>query len=65
MQKLVRCQGLEVLDVSCNRLEMFPSKLSNLGLREFYFENNPLLPQISVPVEQQEEVLQLKVGVGE
>lgn len=61
IQSIGNCKRLRVLDVSCNKLELFPSQLCDLKLKEFHYENNPLLPRIPVPAEQQEEVLQLKV----
>ena len=48
--------------MSCNRLELFPTELAQLKLNEFYFENNPLLPHIPVPAEQEYEVLPLRVS---
>jgi hypothetical protein len=50
------------MDVSCNKLELFPLELGQLKLKEFYFENNPLLPHIPVPAEQECEVLPLRVS---
>lgn len=61
MQNIGNYKVLMVLDVSCNKLELFPSRLGELELKEFYYENNPLLPHIPVPAYQQEEVLHLKV----
>ena len=52
-----------MLDVSCNFLEMLPHSFSgNVKLREFYFEENPFLPHIPIPSEQQLEVLPLRVS---
>lgn len=47
--------------MSSNKLELFPSTFCELRLKEFHCDNNPLLPYIPVPAEQQEEVLRLKV----
>ena len=61
-QSIGSCSGLQVLDVSCNQVELFPLELGQLKLKEFYFENNPLLPHIPVPAEQECEVLPLRVS---
>ena len=61
-QSIGSCSRLQVLDVSCNKLELFPLELGKLKLKEFYFENNPLLPHIPVPAEQEYEVLPLRVS---
>ena len=62
LQGVGECSSLSVLDVSCNELELFPLELSQLKLREFYYDNNPLLPHIPVPAEQETEVLPLRVS---
>ena len=62
-QTIGGCTKLLVLDVSCNTIELFPSELGMLKLKEFYFEHNPLIPHIPVPSEQQEEVLPLRVRI--
>jgi len=63
LQCIGSCKSLAVLDVSCNCLEMLPhSFISNVKIREFYFEENPFLPHIPIPSEQQLEVLPLRVS---
>ena len=57
------CPRLQQLDVSSNKLELFPSTLVGSKLKEFHYESNPLLPYIPVAAEQHEEVLKLKVPV--
>ena len=61
IQTIGSCTYLVVLDVSSNKLQLFPLELGQLKLKEFYFENNPLLPHIPVPAEQECEVLPLRV----
>ena len=58
-----QCRKLVTLDVSANELDLFPSEVQSLSVREFYFENNPLLPYIPVPAEQYQEVIPLRVSL--
>lgn len=57
---LSKCTQLRVLDVSANRLRVFPAELSNLPLKELYCEENNLLQHIPVHSQQEDEVLTLK-----
>merc|ERR1719402_615483 len=57
---LCKCSNLEVVDVSANKLRLFPAHLLRLRLKELYCEENNLLKHLPVHAIQQEEILPLK-----
>ncbi|CAF3440576.1 unnamed protein product [Rotaria socialis] len=52
--------SLNLLDVACNNLRIFPSKFHTLHLKEFYAEHNPLLEHSPIHSIQENEILTLK-----
>ncbi|XP_062518030.1 leucine-rich repeat-containing protein 69-like [Corticium candelabrum] len=54
------CVALLVVDVSVNELVSFPYEIKSLSLNELYCEANPLLQELPVSSEQEDEVLCLR-----
>ncbi|XP_069778039.1 leucine-rich repeat-containing protein 69-like isoform X3 [Narcine bancroftii] len=59
-EELCILKKLKVLDVAANQLNIFPTRLLDLKLDEFYFEQNPLLEKNLISSAQQNEVLTLQ-----
>ncbi|CAD5110837.1 DgyrCDS199 [Dimorphilus gyrociliatus] len=59
-ENLGKCYKLRVLDIAANELRIFPTEFIELPLKEFYWEENPLLKHMPVKSIQEEEVLSLK-----
>nr|XP_033789226.1 leucine-rich repeat-containing protein 69 [Geotrypetes seraphini] len=59
-EKLCKLKNLSILDVAGNQIQTFPTAIENLPLREFYYEDNPLLIKKTFASDYIEEVLSLR-----
>ncbi|XP_030045599.1 leucine-rich repeat-containing protein 69 [Microcaecilia unicolor] len=59
-EKLCELKNLKILDVAGNQIQSFPTAIENLPLREFYYEENPLLVKKTFVTGYNEEVLSLR-----
>ena len=55
--------SLQVLDVSCNNITMFPEGIYHCSLRELFCDENPLLEHLPVLSQNVNDVLFLKVMI--